>query len=256
MRLLLPVLLLITSPVAAQVVGGRNVELGVTVLELTRQGDTTTITYQLTIEPTSAEGLLAFLVEAPTVVEVSHPLPPQDWVTGMRYQGFAVARWTSPSVARLAPGSESPPLTYRAIGVPGIVDARVMGHYERIHGDTDDAPEDQDAFLAHSSVLRVVGVVSPNGALTARDHAERLRLSLDEACALGWVRAQSCELLHTELAAVTESNDDPSGRVIETAVAVFIARLDTMRGQSIGDSAYWLFRASAELIAERAGGGS
>lgn len=250
--LALPLVLVLAfaADAPAQAVGGRNVELGATVVELTRQGDTTTVTYVLTIEPTSAEALAAFTVESPSVVEVVSPMPPRDWTVAREHRGYAVAHWAVFSAARVAAGSESPPLTFRAIGVPGIVNARVTGHYEKVHGDAD-APEDEDSFLAHSSVMRVVGVVVPRDG-SARGHTERALAELEEACALGWLRADgTCDTLRADLTGVLEAIGAGAGRVT-AATDVLIARLDGARGRSIGESAYQLFRVTAELIADAA----
>jgi hypothetical protein len=243
------VLLLASRAVSAQAVGGKNVQLGVTVIEIVRQGDTTAVTYVLTIEPTSAEALFAFTVDAPSVLSVSHPLPPQDWVPVMRYAGYAVARWSVLSEARLHPGSDTPELTYRAIGLPGIVDARVTGQYDRDGGNSSD---EEDLFLAHSSALRVVGIVRSPDDATPRGFLERLQRDLAEACTLGWMNDQgACDLLNgnAEIMVKALDKDAPARR---SAVRTFIESLDALRGRNLGESAYQLFRFNAELIAERA----
>ncbi len=251
MRTLTLVLLaLLAGESAAQGVPGKNVQLDVTVASVTRQADTTTVTYVLSNRTTSAEPLFAFTVDAPSVITVSPPLPLDEWMVWTQYRGLAVARWSILSDTRVAPGAESPPLTFRALGVPGIVDARVTGHFERpVYTDAGDAPVDDDPFLGHSSVMRVLGVVVPPPGSTPRDLTARVSGLVTEACALAWIDNHGiCNALQSKLTAAMQAFDQGNTSVALSALGDLVNHLNAQRGKHVNETAYQVLKLNVDAI--------
>lgn len=245
--------LVLAADVSAQGAPGKNVQLDVKVVSVVRQADTTIVTYVLTNKTTSTEALFAFTVLAPTVLTVSHPQPAIDWVVLTRFLDFPVARWGILTDS-LAPGVTGPPLMFKALGMPAIVDAWVTGHYELpVYADAADAPV-EDPVLDHSATIRVLGVgPAPPGA-TSLSLTVRLSGLRAEACALGWVDNNGiCNSLQVELNGAIDAFEKGNQNAALNKLDAFIHELDAQRGKHVSEAGYLLLKVNADVIKAGAG---
>lgn len=183
-----------------QGVPGTNLTATVELLALEMRGDTTAVTYRVVNHATSLERVAAFTVMAPArPLSISTPAPPRDWLVGRNFGEYTAATWAALEDSILRPGSSSQPLSFRAIGFPGIVDAYLEGDsLPRV----EDIPDSllNAGPLALSVPLRVVGVEPFLDLATPRVLVARLDGLVVETCELGWISdARLCAMLRETL---------------------------------------------------------
>ena len=112
----------------------------VTISSLTVVGDTTRITYQVTNHAESTDSLGKFVVEAPAGIKnIVRPTLGGRWMVGRQLVDMSAALWT-PIGFRIAPSANTGPLTFEAVGIPGVVRAWAIGGVAAPDTIQDDTP--------------------------------------------------------------------------------------------------------------------
>nr|PZN59721.1 MAG: hypothetical protein DIU58_17475 [Sphaerobacter thermophilus] len=250
-------LLALPARLSAQGTPGTNISIDVLVGPVTRHGDTISVQYVLRSQPQSVEPLFHYTVDAPApVVAMTHPDPKEDWATFTEYRGRSIAEWTVLG-DEMQPGDTSPPLGFRAIGLPTIVTYWVRGYTPPPPlGAADTLPvvAPSDPLTENSVPGKTVGVEPFPSDLTPPALLRRIQGLLGESCSLGWVASGTCPSLAALLqqASTALGVDD-----IATAIArldAFVAELESGHqtgSGAVNAAAYWLLRINAEFIRER-----
>jgi len=239
-----------------------DIDLGATSM----RGDTTSVTYLVTNRATSAEQLFKLMVEAPAPVTwIQRPAPNEDWTTTKKSVNRSVAGWAVLG-DQMQPGGTSPPLSFEAVGLAGLVSAWVLGDFPpepapapRPDSVVDTLPERPIPNLFEGSVMSTtVGVAPFPSGMTTTTLITRLDSLTARTCSdLAWISSASvCTALDGHLASASTAvaaNDDGGAR---TALLAFISELDTGRFPPTGtptlsSSAYWLLRPNATYILGR-----
>lgn len=243
------ILLIVPRPTLGQV-PGTNLTVKTKVTAVSMHGDTAYVTYVLLNDATSAERMFRFMVDAPSrPVYLSLPTPAGGWSSGKTFGERSVARWAALG-QRMLPGQESPALTQRAIGLPGIVISWVRGYTPP----SEEIPSDTVALQDPPSVTdSTVGVDRFPLLRTASSFLARLDSLLNQTCgaALAWITSSTvCSSLggKLDLASQKLSQADTTGT--EVQLQSFLSELETQHGAGlpVSDSAYWLLKANAEYI--------
>jgi len=235
------------TPAPGQGPPGTNLSVDVRVTSVTLAGDTARIDYLLSNWTTSAEDLVFFTVNAPVPpISVSEPEPSAAWKVSTTYRARSVARWAA--LNTLAQGAGSPPLSFRAVGLPAIVTAWYRGNSLPTLGEDDPQVEhpdpeiprpDVDPLVAYSVPIRTVGIDPLPPGATPASLTIRLDGLTGQACVLGWItQASLCTSLRGHLTA------QPA------RLSQFQAGLSA--GHTVGgpvtDNAYWLLKVNADYI--------
>ena len=237
----------------AQGAPGTNLRVDVRVSSVTMQGDTTTVEHVLSNRPTSTEALLSFTVDAPAAaVSISRPGAPQEWSVSKVFRNKSVADWAA--LNTIPPGATSPALTFRAIGIPAIVQAWYGGDSLPTLGEDDpDLPEpdptiataDVDPLVTYSVATKTVGVEPAPPGATPASLTTRLEGLTAQSCTLGWITQSSlCTTLRGHLTA--QPARLPSFQSDLTA--------GHTAGGPVTDNAYWLLKVNADYILSLAPG--
>lgn len=233
-----------TATAWAQGNPGTNLQVEVKVTGVFRSKDTTYVSYILTNMTGSAEVLQTYTVNAPVLpLGVLAPSPVDAWATRTRYRGRTVARWTA--LDGIQPGQSSPTLTFKAVGLPALVQSWYRGDKlpSTFEDDTlaphpDEFPQgDVDPLVAYSVPTPTVGVEPAPAAPSRPILATRVRDQAGTACGLGWITSASlCDDLESYLAGSTL-------RILDHLAAVSAGHTS---GGPVNDNAYWLLTASGE----------
>jgi hypothetical protein len=230
---------------------GTNLSVDVRVSSVRLKGDTARVEYLLSNRATSAEELVFFTVNAPAPpISVSLPEPSAAWAASTTYRDRTVARWAA--LGRIAQGSSSPRLSFRARGLPGIVKAWYRGNRLPTLGEDDgehpepdpsvpvpSPPPDPDPLIDLSVETRTVGVDPLSPEATAASLTARLDSLTAQSCALRWItRARLCTILRDHLAARPP-------RLVSFRRALAVAHKS---GGPVTDNAYWLLKVNADYI--------
>jgi hypothetical protein len=106
---------------------GTNLKVDVRVPSVTMRGDTVTVEHVLHNRRSSLEQLSIFTVDAPAEpISITLPQPSEAWDNGTTYRDLSVATWAA--LGGIAQGTSSPRLSFRALGLPGIVRAWYQGN--------------------------------------------------------------------------------------------------------------------------------
>jgi hypothetical protein len=222
---------------------GTHIAVDMQVSSITHAADSIRVTYVLHSQSFSEEQLFDLTIDAPVPARnLSLPLPRKSWASSTRVGDRSVINWTVLDNTSMKPGKSSPPLSFTANGLPGIVSARAEGYADPpdIDAMADDDPRLTDrAFEVTSVPITVVGVVAPLMNQTRAALIARLLGLAQQTCTLGWTTdAQICAALNTYLNA-------PSPKLLAFLGAVVVART---RPGVFNDNAYWLLRSNAEII--------
>jgi hypothetical protein len=237
------VLAMLTSgELVGQAVPGTQVTASVSVASIVRIGDTSVVSYVVTISRSSKERLFALTIEAPApALEASDPSPHESWDKALEYGGRPVVRWIALNDSILQPGARSQVLSFRGIGLPAIVDAHLEGDYEPPDvGDDDSAVG--DPLVTNSVAIRVVGVEAIPAGVTLATLTLRLDSLTTQACSLGWItQARLCSTLRGRL-----SGNPPQLASFQSGLAS-----GHVSGGPVSDNAYWLLKTNADYIRHR-----
>jgi hypothetical protein len=232
---------------AGQGFPGTNLSVDVKVSSVQQHGDTVRVEYVLTNSPASTERLVFFTVDAPAKANyVNVPRPSEAWDVRSDFRGRSVAEWVA--LETIGQGKASPPLWFRAIGLPAIVTAWYRGNALPTLGEDDpDAPESNadsaaqgyDPLLTASVPIKTVGVGPVQPQPTSVSFIARLDSLTDQACTLSWITVgKLCATLRERL-----SSNPARLREFESDLEAGHGR----RGP-ITDNAYWLLKVNAEYI--------
>jgi hypothetical protein len=172
---------------------------------------------------------------------ITRPSPEQSWLIFTRYGDRSVVQWSTLTKTLVPPGASTPTLSFRAVGLPAIVDAHVEGHYDAPVIDTleDDSILAVDPLESNSVPTKVVGVEPKPVAATPANLTTRLETLTSQSCTLDWITQDGlCTTLRGHLTAeparLTQFRDDlTSGHT---------------PGGPVNDNAYWLLRVNADYI--------
>lgn len=242
----LPTLVLVWMPAKAQGNPGTNLSVRVDVVSLTRSGDTSQVFYVARNSSSSRESMWTLTIEAPAEpLGISHPAPAESWMTASLYVDRPVVQWSTLIRNLLPPGASTPTLSFKAIGLPAIVDAHIEGHYDSPNIDTLESGDSilgLDPLESNSVPARVVGIEPPPPGATPASLTSRLETLTTQSCSLGWIsRPSLCTKLRGHLTAqparlASFRNDLAAGHT---------------RGGPVSDNAYWLLKVNAEYILSR-----
>jgi hypothetical protein len=220
-------------------------------------GDTTLVSYVVATLPTSRERLFRFIVDAPApVVRIYTPAPANNWHTSTRQKGLSVASWSILG-SIVPPGSSTPTLTFRAIGLPTVVTYWATGHFRPRPYQT--LPEGAERPAPREAIAgvpgRAVGVEPFPADLTPGNLLARLNRLTNQACdSLAWIKSATvCSSLRGKLTRASQNvaeRDAPGARAELTS---FLAELDAQHGTGlpVHDNAYWLLKVNAVFILGR-----
>lgn len=194
MRTALPLAFLVVFPGKTSIAQGNpgtNLVVDVKVVLVTMSGDTTAVQYVLFNQAQSQESLYAFTVSAPApVLSIVLPGPRTEWVVSTDWRTKSVALWGS--LYLVQPGDSTPPLEFKARGLPGIDTAWYGGHYlppstNEDNPDTTlyvDVPE-VDPLVSNSVQIQTVGIDAVSPGTANYDLVIRLGSLRGQACSLG-----------------------------------------------------------------------
>jgi hypothetical protein len=243
-RLFLSVLALLLwwLPAKAQGRPGTNLSVDLDVDSLSRSGDTTQIFYLAHNSPNSAEPMWGLTVESPAPpVAIIEPEPADSWSVLDSYGDLPVAHWAWLTGNLARPGQTSPVLSFKAVGLPTIVNAHIQGFFDLIDEDTLEAesPLAVDPLGATSVPVKTVGVEPIPAGSTTESLTSRLEILREAACSLSWItQASLCTTLRGYLTAsparlTSFENDLATGHTA---------------GGPVSDNAYWLLKTNADHI--------
>ncbi len=279
-RVLVAFASLCAAPAAVAVQGrpGTNLTVTVRVNRIERHGDTALVEYSVRNAPGSQEELWTFTVEAPAApVSIGLPSPPKLWKTRSRYGDLSVAHWAAIG-PNIRPGSETPPLSFRAIGLPGIVPYYAEGFWLPPNSgpwvDLDTIPRVSERENLASTAVRglTVGIEPPPPDRSPGALNERLRTFLSRTCALGWIsNAGLCHRLQEKLDHAAQALERRNGsEEARRQLGAFLeeledqhgpepgrhadegrepeARHDPEPGKPVNAGAYWLLKINVEYL--------
>ena len=237
----------------SQAAPGTNLRVTVTIANLTRVADTVSIAYRLTNAAASVERVGDFFVETPSpAIAVVRPLPFTHWVVASKYGDRPVASWGILDPTILIPGTTGPDLSFKAIGIPGIVDAHVIGDHPPPELREDSLRAEPDPLLTNAIHFRVVGVVAADPSASAPALVSRLGVLLAESCSLGWVsNAGVCQSLQAKIDAASSALQRGDLGAATNQLNALINELNAQRGKQVDDNAYFLLRTNAEYVVSR-----
>ena len=190
-RLLLPaaVLVSMSGGLDAQTRPGQNVVATVRVSNISRQADTTTISYRIVLSTSTPETLMSFTVNGAGVPLSQSSMSTTSWLLGTTWRGRTVAQWTP--LDSMAAGDSTPLLVVRGVGLPGVTDGWVRGFAHALltlDSTTTYTPPagDFDPLDEFAVKTPVVGIDPyPTASLAA--YASRLASLSAAACLNGWI---------------------------------------------------------------------
>lgn len=242
-------LLLIPSVAQAQGLPGTNLSVDVRVSSVSTARDTVSITYSLFNRQTSRERFIGLTVDAPApATKVEVPQPADDWSVHDMYRGSSVVRWWA--LDPILPGASTPSLSFRAVGLPGIVTAWYRGDSlpslpsEENYVEPDPSlpnppPPNLDPLTDLSVAIQTVGIEPIPFDATVSSLTIRLDGLTAQACTLSWITdAALCATLRGHLAA--------------QPARLTAFRSDLVAGHTTGgpvtDNGYWLLKVNADYL--------
>lgn len=250
-------LALLASRTGAQQAPPTQLRVDVRVASITLQGTTATARYVARNLAESGAPLWVLTVDAPAgLASIEEPRAATPWAAFTAHRGRPVARWAALG-ARVAPGEQTPELTFTATGLPEVVDYWATPTIEvpkLSETDDPDTMPPMNPLVERSLRGRTVGI----GPLPAEQGPGALvgRLSglLSRSCGeLGWIEHDGiCQSLRAKLDAASRSLAAGDSDAAADQLRSFIAELDAQHGpqpgKHVGDDAYWLLRPNAEFI--------
>lgn len=264
-RAAFPLVLLQLLPSKASVAQGNpgtNLVVDVKVALVTLSGDTTTVRYILLNRVESQESLYTFTVSAPApVLKIVLPSPDSEWAASTDWRTKSVAHWAS--LALVMPGDSTPPLEFRARGLPGIDTAWYRGYSLNPPTNEDnpdttlyvDVPE-VDPLVFNNVQIQTVGIDAVSPTTTNYDLVIRLGSLRGRACSLGWITdATLCSSLQAKLDKAARDLQHGKNATAKSDLQSFNDLLTANHGpgtsQNVSDSAYWLLKVNADYLIGR-----
>jgi hypothetical protein len=255
--LLLGFLALIITAIPAKAQGnpGTNLSVRLEIVSVQRAGDTIQVSYVAHNSPSSREPLWALTIDAPAEpYAINEPAPAKDWLVYSRYGDRPVVNWASLAGSIARPGESGPTLSFKAIGLPTIVDAYIEGYYDPPNVDT---PEGDavlgDGLETHSVRVRTIGVGPIGAGATPMSLTARLASLTTESCNLAWISSSSvCNSLGRKLQQASQGvsrGDNYTARLrLQSFLRELDARHDPQGTRPVKDAAYWLLKINGEYV--------
>lgn len=206
-----------------------------------QSGDAVRITYRVRFHSSAADTLSEFAVKSPVAVQRITPgTRGSTSIFGMTREGDSDAAswgWTS---SEPVDGQTSAPVSYEAIGLPGIVSfraARWVPSREAGPGELDQDPGilSYDEADADQVIGKTVGVVPFPSDMSSEAMGRRAEALAADACALGWIdNAGVCNSLRVKIRARHWD--------------ALLHELDAQRGKHVDDNAYFLLYPTAQRL--------
>jgi len=202
---------------------------------------TTTIEYRVENAAASTDSIDMVLIDAPTgSIQIRAPEPQGSYYVSARFGDRHVA-YIGFVGRRLRPGQRAGGFSIDGAGVPGIVPFWAMA-YEPLDSviveDVDTAASEPELFSPGRLSGYTVGIVAPPADLSAPALIARLDSLVTESCHREWVTPEGvCRSLRAKVAA--------------GQMGALVRELDAQRGRHVGETAYFLIRANAELVPGR-----
>ncbi|MBX6332764.1 MAG: hypothetical protein IRY91_13030 [Gemmatimonadaceae bacterium] len=232
----------LATPVAAQTTDSTRLRIDVQPTIVAIQGDTVRVSYVVRNRPESVDTLFGFTVDAPGILAVERPGPRTLWMVSTRWRLRHVASWNTLDQHPL-PGQATPPLVYRAIGLPDIVQYWADRYTDDIPPDTlgDLEPSPADDSVAIDGVTGFTVGVGPLPADRGPEGlAKRLAGLVERACRLGWIDERGvCNSLQVKVRPRRES------------LSALRRELDAQRGKHVSETAYVLLVANVDALLQR-----
>jgi hypothetical protein len=249
-------LILTGIPANAQGNPGTNLSVRLEVVSVTRAGDTSQVFYVARNSPGSREPLWRLTIEAPAdPIEILQPEPADSWFVSKRYGERPVAHWSWLTGSLAAPGASSPTLSFKAIGLPAIVDAYAGGYYEppELDADADESVLVVKVLEKHGVAVKTVGVEPLAVKATPASLTTRLTNLTSESCNLAWIsNAEVCSSLNGNLLQARQALTQGDNNIARTRLRSFLSELfaqhDAQGTLPVKDNAYWLLKVNAEYV--------
>ncbi len=227
----------------AQARPGQNVQAELRIVNATRTGDTTSITYRIVLSPNSPEGLSSFTLNASGVALTAiAPTPADDWIVATSHGGRAVAHWAP--LARPLPGDSTPSLTVKGAGLPGLATAWLWGDSVPSMAQADSIEAALTAAenvpLEVYALQRVAVGIDPYPSPSHFLYESRLKSLSSAACLNGWITNAA---LCTNLGGLMSNGQS---RVLDHIAAIE----DGHRAGHMNSLAYWMLKVNGEATLE------
>lgn len=256
MRLLIIALLALCAADLKAQLPGTRLTVAVQVNSIAMRGDTANVAYVLSNSATSQDSLFAFIVDAPARVKsIPRPQPDSIWMTdSLVHDTVPAAFWSKLDL--LAPSSSTAPIFFEAIGLPGIVDERVQGHWPIPTCCDDDPPSaSEDVFVTRTVQGKTVGVEPWPLDRSAKALLARLRILTQQSCTapLNWITDSTlCTQLLTDLDAAETSRAAGANVLAKSSLDHYKALLTGLPpgtfANGVTGQAYWLLTSNADVV--------
>jgi hypothetical protein len=207
-----------------------------------RPNNVVQVAYRLQFFSKAGDSLSSLAVLSPIPVRkvTAVSVPSENMLVGTHKAELDAASWAWLAAMPLN-GQTVTPLSYEAVGLPGIVTYRAMRHVpvrEARPGELDDDPQpigfetpDRDKVVG-----KTIGVVAFPADRSRAGMLAWLRGQVGQACTLGWIEPKVCQSL---LAKLSGANGGPG------AVP---AELGAERGKRVSEEAYVLLAANLAIV--------
>lgn len=235
---------------------GTRLTVAVQVNSIAVRGDTTNVAYVLSNSAGSQDSLFAFIVDAPArVSSIPRPQPDSSWMTdSLIHETVPAAFWSKLDL--LAPSSSTAQIFFESVGIPGIVDKWVQGHWP-IPTCCDDDPPDvgEDVFVTRTVQGKTAGVEPWPSDRSAQALLARLRTLTQTSCAspLLWISDGAlCNQLVADLDAAEAYRALSAFAEARTTMDQFSSRLNGADpgtfAPGVTSPAFWLLKANADIV--------
>ena len=234
--------------------GDTPIKVTVRVSSVRLAGDTVVISYivENRARPASGEDFWGLFVDTPIpAISVDTPST-KSWETATTYRDRPTADWTLLSEDLIHPGQSSPALTYRAIGVTGLVRYWAipdLWHHMPV-ADDDSKGDDDAGFKVFGDSGMTIGVVPIPATATPSALATRLTRLFNYSCGTNQLITNSgiCNSLRVKLNAASSSIADGNATAAHGQIDAFLDELDAQRGKFVSEAAYALLRPNAAFL--------
>jgi hypothetical protein len=226
---------------------------------VTRSGDTSRVTFVIEnlTSPNSGEDLWQFLIDAPSRLVRVDAGSAGQWATRQVHRGKSTAQWTLEADTLVHPGQSTPPLSFSALGLPGLVTYWAIPDLETHPPVDDERNEKLEPLKGYADSGVTVGVVPVASSSTAADLLARLRGLQDYACGTaGWISSGTiCGTLRDKLDGVGSALSAGDLSTAASTMQAFVQQLDAQHGsvpgKQVSDEAYSLLRENAVYLRSR-----
>ena len=211
---------------------------------LVRQAaDSISLAYTVLVAPPTADSLVSFIVDAPTLLHADLPGPRASWLVLSKFNLRPVGWWTR--LDHLTGVNDStPPLPMTGRGLLGVVPFWAEKNAPADSVITD-SPSDTSSvhdtlIVVHGAQGLTVGIVSFPADLSTTSLAHRLSGLLTQACALGWIDNEGiCNSLKVKVKADANS------------LNALLNELSAQRGKHVSEAAYLLISQNTSYLLTR-----